>query len=123
MSTGLIIVIVVVAVLLIALLGFLRARRSSLAEKHRLRQRRKEAIARHEEEAEARTRSADEAERRARIAAQEAERERADARLHKERAALHDRGMADDELMGDQDQTRSAEDQELSRSSHRSEDT
>ena len=35
------------------------------------------------------------------MAQQTAERERADARLHEERATMHERGMADDELIAD----------------------
>jgi C4-dicarboxylate-specific signal transduction histidine kinase len=108
MSTGLIIVIVLAAVLLVALPGLVLTRGGRFAERRRLKQRRKQAIARHEGQAETRTRRAEAADRRARIAAHEAERERAEAQVHKERAALHERGMAD---------------HELTPSSHRSEDT
>jgi hypothetical protein len=37
------------------------------------------------------------------MAEHEAQRERADAQLHQERAAAHERGMADHELVGDDD--------------------
>jgi hypothetical protein len=42
------------------------------------------------------------------MAQQKAERERADARLHEERATMHERGMADDELIEDHERDRFA---------------
>ena len=42
------------------------------------------------------------------MAQQTAERERADARLHEERATMHERGMADDELIEDHERDRFA---------------
>jgi hypothetical protein len=79
--------------------------------KHRERelgQRRERAITEHREVAESRSRRADEAERRARIAEQEARRERAEAQLREEKAGLHERGMADDELISDEERPRFA---------------
>jgi hypothetical protein len=63
--------------------------------------RRENVVEQHQNEAQLREERADEAERRARIAEQEAQRERADAQLQKEHAAVHERGLADDQLIGD----------------------
>ncbi len=103
MSTVLIVVIIVVAVILLAglVLGMTRGRR--VAERRRqerlLEQRREEAVSEHREAAQARTGAAEEAEHRARVAGAVAERERAEARLHEERARAHEMGLNDDELM------------------------
>ena len=48
------------------------------------------------------------AERRAQMARAEADRQRADAELHNQRAAMHERGMADDELVADHERERFA---------------
>jgi FtsZ-interacting cell division protein ZipA len=107
MSTVAIVVIVVVVVLVLLGLFFVAPRireRSRLASRTReLRSRREEAISEHREEAERRERSAQEHEQRARIAQQEAERERAEAQLRQEKATLHERGMADPELVDDEE--------------------
>lgn len=58
--------------------------------------------------ADSRARRADEADHRARIAEQEAQRDRAEAQVRQEKAALHERGMADDELVGDNERERFA---------------
>jgi type II secretory pathway pseudopilin PulG len=106
MSTGLIVVIVVVVLILLAALMFAATRgRRVAAERRRereLNQRREQAITEHREAAEARTGAAEEAEHRARVAGAVAERERAEARLHEERALAHERGLNDDELMRDE---------------------
>lgn len=105
MSTALIVVIVVVVVVLVILLAAVlpRARRQARirAQERELNQRREAAVSEHREEAQVRAESAEASERRARIAEQEAARDRAEARLHEERAALHERGLADHELRGD----------------------
>lgn len=107
MSTGAIVAIVVVVVLLVIAVGFLvpraRAKARARAEQRGLERRRQEAVTGHRHEAGQRVQRAEEAERRARIAAQEAERNRAEARIHEERAALYHRGLADHELAHDGD--------------------
>ena len=105
MTTGAIIAIVVVALIIIAALAFMLPRmraRARVQKRERELQRRREAVAgEHRAEADQREREAAEAEQRARIAAREAEAERAQAQLHQERAGLHERGMADHELIAD----------------------
>lgn len=102
MSTGLIVAIVIVAIIIIALLVLLPRMRSKARTKQaerELHHRRERVADEHRTEAHQREREADMAERRARMAQQEAERERAEANLRKERAEMHERGMADDELI------------------------
>jgi FtsZ-interacting cell division protein ZipA len=110
MSTGAIIAIVVVALIIIALLAFVLPRvraRARVQKRERELQNRREAVAdEHRAEADARQRQAAESEQRARIAKREAEAERAQAGLHQERAGLHERGMADDELIDDSERER-----------------
>jgi FtsZ-interacting cell division protein ZipA len=105
MSTGLIIVIIVVVVILVAGLVMLtrlpKAReRARVQQREReLDQRRDQVVDEHREEAAARERQAEVAEQRARVAAQEAKRERAESELAEEKAKLHERGLADHELI------------------------
>jgi hypothetical protein len=98
MSTGLIIAIVVIALLLIGLFVFVlpRARQKAQvkARERELGQRREQVVEEHRGVAGERERHAEAAERKAREA-------RAEAEMHKERAELHQRGMADDELVED----------------------
>jgi len=112
MTTGAIIAIVVVALIIIALLAFMLPRMRSRARiqkrERELQQRRETVAGEHRAEADARERQAAEAEQRARIAQREAEAERAQAQLHQERAGLHERGMADDELIEDHERERFA---------------
>jgi len=103
MTTGAIIAIVVIAIIVIALLMMIPRMRARSVERRRMRElesRRTAEAERHRGEASERERRADVAEQKARMAQQAAERERADARLHEERATMHERGMADDELIG-----------------------
>ena len=109
MSTGLIIVIAVVAVLIIALLVMLPRMRASARQKkaeRELHSRRERVADEHRSAAADRERDAEMAERKARMAQQEAERERAEANLRRERAEMHERGMADDELIDDNERDR-----------------
>jgi len=103
MSTGVLIAIIVVAVIIVAVLAFVlpkaRARARQRAEQRELEKRREQAVSEHREQAGERTQPAAVAERRARMPADAAERERAEARLHEERASLHDQGLADDDLV------------------------
>jgi hypothetical protein len=112
MTTGTIIAIVVVALIIIAVLAFVLPRmraRARIQKRERELQQRREAVAgEHRAEADARQRQAAEAEQRARIAAKEAEAERAQADLHQERAGLHERGMADHELIDESERDRFA---------------
>lgn len=105
MSTVAIVVIVVIVVLVLVGLFLMvpRARKRARVKKQEreLRQRREQVVSEHREEAEDRERHGEEAERRARIAEREAQRERAEAQLLQEKAALHERGMADHELVGE----------------------
>ena len=75
------------------------------AERRRERElgrRREQAITENRQAAETRTGRAEEAEHRARLASAVAERERAEARVHEERAHAHEQGLNDDELMHDE---------------------
>jgi FtsZ-interacting cell division protein ZipA len=112
MTTGAIIAIVVVALIVIALLAFMLPRMRAKSQVHKrereLQTRRDRAVEGERAEATARERQASEAEQRARIAQKEAEAERAQASLHAERAGLHERGMADHELIDDSERERFA---------------
>jgi hypothetical protein len=110
-ALAIIVLVVVVATVALALFVFVpRARERGRAKRRdrELRQRRDRVISQQREEAAQRSRRAEEAEQRARIAEQEANRERAEAQLRQERAALHDRGMADHELVVDHERERFA---------------
>jgi hypothetical protein len=112
MSTGLIIAIVVVALILIALAVMLPRMRASAARKQaerELHSRRQAVAGEHRSEAAQREERAEEAEQKARMAQQAAERERAEANLHNERADMHERGRADDELIDDHERDRFAD--------------
>jgi FtsZ-interacting cell division protein ZipA len=104
MSTVLIVVIVVVVVLVMGGLALTRQPKARERARQReaereLGQRREQAVDQHQEEAATRERQAEVAEQRARVAAQEAERERAESQLAEEKAKLHERGLADHELI------------------------
>jgi FtsZ-interacting cell division protein ZipA len=105
MSTGTIIAIVVVALILIALFAFVlpRARRKAQvrSREKELHQRRENVADEHRQVADTREREAEMAERKARLAQAEAEKHRADAQTQQQRAEMHERGMADDELIAD----------------------
>ena len=113
MSTGAIIAIVVIVLVILALLAFvlprIRERARALAQQRELGQRRDQAVAEHREGVSAHAQRAETAEQRARIAEQEAARERAEAQLHQERATLHEQGLADHELVRDEEHTRAVE--------------
>ncbi len=112
MTTGTIIAIVVVALIVIALLAYMLPRMRAKAEvqkrERELQSRREHVAGEHRAEADVRERQATEAEQRARLAQREAEAERAQAEVHAERADLHERGMADDELIDDSERDRFA---------------
>jgi hypothetical protein len=104
MSTGLIIAIAVAAVLIIALLVLLPRMRAGARQKQaerELHSRRERVAEEHRSAASERENRAEMAEQKARMAEQEAQRDRAEANLQKERAQMHERGMADDELIED----------------------
>ncbi len=101
---AIVVIVVVIAVVLLGLFLLLPRFRDRARVKKReleLRQRRKQVVSEHREEADTRARRAEEAESRSRIAEQEARRERAEAQLRQEKAAVHERGMADHELVED----------------------
>jgi FtsZ-interacting cell division protein ZipA len=112
MSTGLIIAIVVVALILIALFAFVlpRARRTAQvkARERELERRRERVAGEHRAEAEERRGQAEMAEQRAQVAESEAKRERAEAELREQRAQMHERGMADDELIDESEREKFA---------------
>jgi hypothetical protein len=85
-----------------------RERARLRARERELEERREQAVDEHHEQAAGRARQAEIADQRARVAAQEAERERAEARVAEEKARLHERGLADDELIGDNERERFA---------------
>jgi hypothetical protein len=105
MTTGAIIAIVVVVLIVVAVLAFamprMRARARIQKRERELGNRRERVAGEHREVAGVREREAADAEQRARIAAKEAEAQRAQAELHSERANMHERGLADDELVAD----------------------
>lgn len=108
---AIIVIVVVVALVLLGAMFLVRRFGNRARMKKReleLRQRRKEFAAKHREESEQREQKAEEAELRARIAEQEARRERAEAQLRQEQATLHERGMADQELVEDHERERFA---------------
>src|SRR3954466_8030881 len=112
MTTGAIIAIVVVALIVIALLAFMLPRMRAKAQvqkrERELQNRRERAAEEQRAEANTRERQASQAEQRARIAAKEADAERAQAELHQERAGLPERGMANHELIDDNERDRFA---------------
>src|SRR3954447_21439696 len=112
MTTGAIIAIVVVALIIIGLLAFMlprmRARARVQKQERELQNRRERVAGEHRAEADVRERQATEAEQRARLAAREANAAQAQAELHAERADLHERGMADHELIDDSERDRFA---------------
>ena len=112
MSTGLIIAIVVAVLIILALIVLLPRMRGTAQQKkaeRELHSRRETVASEHRQAAEAGENRAEIAERKARIAEQEAQRDRAEAKLQSERAEMHDRGLADDELIDDSERDRFAD--------------
>lgn len=109
MSTGLIIAIVVVVLILIGLLVMLPRMRAKAREREarkELEGRRERVATEHREEASTRTSRADQAEQEAALAQKNAQVERAQAERHEQEAQLHERGMADDKLIDDDERDR-----------------
>lgn len=109
MSTGLIVLIVVVALIVIGLLVLLPRMRAASERKkaeRELVQRRETVAGEHREAAREREQRAEMAEQKARLAQQQAEKERAEAGMMEERAQMHERGMADDQLVEDHERER-----------------
>jgi FtsZ-interacting cell division protein ZipA len=109
MSTGLIIAIVVAAIIIIALLVMLPRIRASARRKQaerELHSRRQTVAEEHRSAAAERENRAELAEQKARMAEQAAQRERAEAGLQSERADMHERGMADHELIDESERDR-----------------
>ena len=112
MSTGLIVAIIVAAIIIIALLVMLPRMRASARRKQaerELHSRRETVANEHRAAAAERENRADIAEQKARMAEQAAQRERAEANLQSERAAMHERGMADDQLIDESERDRFAD--------------
>jgi hypothetical protein len=91
MSTGTIIAIVVIALVVLAVFAVILPRSRARSRERQVARRREEVAGAHREVAEERLSRAQQAERIARA-------ERAEAELHESRAALHEEGLADDEL-------------------------
>jgi FtsZ-interacting cell division protein ZipA len=111
MSTGLIIAIVVVVLILLVLafvLPRMRAKSAHRKAERELESRRERAAEQHRVEASNREAAADEAEQRARMAQAAAERERAEANVSNQRATMHERGLADDEIVDPEERDRFA---------------
>jgi len=111
MSTGLIVAIVVVALILVALFVLMPRMRRKAEERRTARElgRRRDRVATdHREHASTRAAEAERAERKARMAQQEAERERAEAQRLEASAEMHERGLADDQLIEDHERDRFA---------------
>jgi uncharacterized membrane protein YhiD involved in acid resistance len=109
MSTGLVIAIVIVVLLIVAVLVLMPRMRAKAGEKQAERElgRRRERVAtENRDQAGERSRQADQAEQKAAIAQQTAERERAEARRLETEADMHDRGLADDQLVEDHERDR-----------------
>jgi uncharacterized protein HemY len=109
MSTALIVVIVVAAVILLALLVMLPRMRATARQRQaerELHSRRSAAADEHRGIATEREDRAEQAEQKARMAEQAAQRERAEAKLESERADMHERGLADDELIDETERDR-----------------
>jgi hypothetical protein len=112
MSTGLIVAIVVVALIVIALAVMLPRMRADARRRQterELRDRRQAVAGEHRSEAAQREERADIADQKARMAQQAAERERAEANISNERADMHERGLADHELIEDDERDRFAD--------------
>ena len=112
MSTGLIVVIVVVAIILLALLVMLpRMRATAQRQKaeRELNQRRETVAGESRSAAREREQRAEMAEQKARMAQQAAEKERAEAGMMEQRAQMHERGMADHELVDENERDRFAD--------------
>ncbi len=103
MSVLAIVVIAVVVVALLVVLGVfiprIRERARVKRRERELGQRRDRVVSQQREEADAHVSRAEAAEQRARIASLQARQERAEADLRVERADLHERGLADHELI------------------------
>jgi len=109
MSTELIVAIAVAAVIIIALLVMLPRMRASARRKQaerELHSRRTTVAEEHRTAAAEREHRAEMAEQEARMAEQLAQRERAEANLQSERAEMHERGMADRELIDESERDR-----------------
>ena len=91
MTTGAIIAIVVAAIVIIALLALVLPRLRGKKREREIVRRREQVAGAHREVARERLADADRAEREARA-------QRAEAELHESRAALHEDGLADEDL-------------------------
>ena len=112
MSTALIVVIVVAALIILALLVMLPRMRATARRQQaerELRSRRSAAAEEHRGAAAERENRAEMAEQKARMAEQAAQRERAEANIASERADMHERGLADDELIDESERDRFGE--------------
>ena len=94
---------------LAVLLPRMRATKARRQAERELHSRRERAVGEHRNEAAEREAKAEEAEQRARMAQAAAEKERAEANLQSERANMHERGMADHELVEEHERDRFAE--------------
>jgi hypothetical protein len=109
MSTGLIIAIVVIVLILIALLVMLprmRAKAQEQKARKELESRRDRVATEKREAGSTRASEAEKAEQQAVVAQQQAKAQRAEAEKLEAEAQLHERGLADDELIEDHERDR-----------------
>ena len=109
MSTGLIIAIVVIVLILIALLVMLPRMRAQAEERKaqkELESRRDRVATEKREAGSTRASEAEKAEQQAVVAQQQAKAQRAEAEKLEAEAQLHERGMADDQLIEDHERDR-----------------
>jgi hypothetical protein len=99
---------VLIVVALIVALPRMRERARLRAREKELGERREQVATQHREASQRLDERAEVAERHARIAEQEAARERAAAQVRQERAELHEQGLADHELISDDERDRFA---------------
>jgi predicted Holliday junction resolvase-like endonuclease len=108
-STGIIVAIIVVVVIILLIAAVVFSPKGRMRRREReLDQRRDRVIDAHRTEAQTREREAAEAEKRAQLAQAEAQRQRAEAELHESRAGLHEQGLADHELVNENERDRFA---------------
>ncbi len=102
MSTAVIIIIVVVVVVLILAAAALLSPQARVKRRERELEKRREGVVEgHRQEAGVRNERAQKAEQRAQLAEAEAQRERAEAQVQSTRAQVHEEGLADHELIDD----------------------
>jgi len=101
--------VVLIIIALLVMLPRMRAAADRKKAERELLSRRENVATEHRQAASQRETAADAAEQKARLAQQAAERERAEANMEHERASMHERGLADDELIDESERDRFAD--------------